>query len=93
MMRDGENIQRTIATLHGLQRARLGFSRDEIMREYALLGEEAASLLRAELPARAPAADPEAVIALVVRLLDRAARISLESHASLPAAERVGGAG
>jgi PAS domain S-box-containing protein len=90
MMRDGENIQRTIATLHGLQRARVGFARDEIQREYEVLGEEAASMLRAELPARDPSADPEPVIALVLRLLDRACRIALESHASLPDAERAG---
>jgi PAS domain S-box-containing protein len=93
MMRDGENIQRTIATLHGLQRARLGFGRDELAREYEILGEEAASLLRAELPARDPAADPEPVVALVLRLLDRACRIALESHASLPDADRPGRAG
>ncbi len=84
MMRDGENIQRTVATLHGVQRARLGFTPDEMRREYELLGEEVAALLRAELPARATA-DPEPVIALVNRLLDRSLRIALESHASMPA--------
>ena len=85
MMRDGENIQRTVATLHGVQRARLGFTPDEIRREYEMLGEEMAALLRAELPARA-SADPEPVIALVHRLVDRSLRIALESHASLPSA-------
>jgi PAS domain S-box-containing protein len=89
MMRDGENIQRTIAGLHGLQRARLGFHPDEIRREYQMLGEEVESLLRAELPSRA-GADPEPVLELIRRLLDRAVRIALESHASLPGSERQG---
>jgi PAS domain S-box-containing protein len=89
MMRDGENIQRTLSQLHGLQRARLGFTADQIRREYAILGEEMEALLRAELPART-AADPEPVLVMVRRLLDRVLRIALESHASLPDDERQG---
>ncbi|HEX2211319.1 MAG TPA: PAS domain S-box protein [Longimicrobium sp.] len=87
MMRDGENIQRTLAQLHGLQRARLGFGPDEIRREYAILTEEMESVLRAELPARTPA-DPEPIAGMVRRMMDRVLRIALESHASLPDTER-----
>jgi PAS domain S-box-containing protein len=87
MMRDGENIQRTLAQLHGLQRARLDFGADEIRREYAVLLEEMEARLRAELPARTPA-DPEPVLGMVRRMMDRVLRIALEGHASLPEEER-----
>jgi PAS domain S-box-containing protein len=87
MMRDGENIQRTLAQLHGLQRARLGFRADEIRREYEILMEEMEALLRTGLPARAPA-DPEPIVGMVRRMMDRVLRLALESHASLPEEER-----
>jgi hypothetical protein len=90
MMRDGENIQRTLAQLHGLQRARLGFTADEIRREYAILLEEMETLLRTGLPART-SGDPEPIVGMVRRLMDRVLRTALESHASLPAEERRGG--
>jgi PAS domain S-box-containing protein len=89
MMRDGENIQRTLAQLHGLQRARLGFPPDEIRREYAILLEEMEARLRTDLPART-SADPEPVLGMVRRMMDRVLRIALESHASLPEEERRG---
>ncbi|WP_420129517.1 PAS domain S-box protein [Longimicrobium sp.] len=87
MMRDGENIQRTLAQLHGLQRARLGFAGDEIRREYAVLLEEMEALLHAHLPARAPA-DPEPIAGMIRRMMGRVLRVALESHASLPDDER-----
>jgi hypothetical protein len=87
MMRDGENIQRTLAQLHGLQRARLGFAGDEIRREYAILQEEMDVLLHADLPART-SADPEPIVGMIRRMMERVLRIALESHASLPEDER-----
>jgi hypothetical protein len=87
MMRDGENIQRTLAQLHGLQRARLGFGAEALRREYGILVEEMEALLRAGLPARTPA-DAEPILVMVRRLMDRVLRIALESHASLPDDER-----
>jgi hypothetical protein len=87
MMRDGENIQRTLAQLHGLQRARLGFAGDEMRREYAILLEEMEALLRAELRART-SAEPEPVAVMIRRMMDRVTRLALESHASLPEEER-----
>jgi PAS domain S-box-containing protein len=90
MMRDGENIQRTLAQLHGLQRARLGFGVDEIRREYAILLEEMEALLRTALPART-SADPEPILGMVRRMMDRVVRVALESHASLPEEERRAG--
>ena len=87
MMRDGESIQRTIASLHGAQRARLGFVREELGREYTLLGEVIERLIRGET--RVDEADPGPVLALVARLLERATRIAAESHASVPDSERL----
>jgi PAS domain S-box-containing protein len=87
MMRDGESIQRTIASLHGAQRARLGFTGDEVAREYALLGDAIGALVRRELE---PAGvDAEPVLALVRRLMERATRIAVEAHASIPDSERL----
>jgi PAS domain S-box-containing protein len=88
LMRDGESIQRAIAALHGAQRARLGFSGDEVSREYVLLGDAVAELLRGE--ALQPAGvDPEPVLALVRRLMARASRIAVEAHGSVPDSERL----
>ena len=51
-MRDSSAIQRVIAQRHGRQRARLGWSTDELRREYDILYEElAATIRRARLPA------------------------------------------
>jgi PAS domain S-box-containing protein len=82
MMRDGESIQRTIAGLHGLQRARLGFTADEVRREYQFLREEVERVLRDALSESG--VDPEPVVTVVRRLVDRLARIALDSHGSLP---------
>jgi PAS domain S-box-containing protein len=87
MMRDGESIQRTIASLHGAQRARLGFVREELGREYTLLGEVIGELIRDD--ARADEVDSGPVLSLVARLLERATRIAAESHASVPDSERL----
>ena len=88
LMRDGESIQRTIASLHGGQRARLGFTAQELAREYDLLGEVMERLVRGQ--ALEPAGmDPAPVLVLVRRLLERATRIATESHASVPDSERL----
>ena len=88
MMHDGDSIQRTVAALHGAQRARLGFGSQEIAREYAILAEEVEGFLRREV-LQARGLDPEPVVALVRRLMERAARIAIEAHAALPSTERV----
>ena len=88
MMRDGESIQRTIAGLHGLQRARVGFAVNELRREYEILTEVVEALLREELPARA-AVEIEPVTALVRRLLERASRVAMDSYLALPERDRL----
>jgi PAS domain S-box-containing protein len=88
LMRDGESIQRTVASLHGAQRARLGFTAEEIGREYGLLGDTVEEVLRREA-LEPEGVDPRPVLALVRRLLDRATRIAQEAHASVPDGERL----
>ena len=88
LMRDGDSIQRTIAALHGGQRARLGFGAQEIAREYVILAEEVEAFLRREV-LQAPGVDPAPVVALTRRLMERAARIAAEAYATLPSTERV----
>jgi PAS domain S-box-containing protein len=51
LMHDGTEIQRTIAELHGAQRARLGWTEEALMRDWAILNEEIEAVLRARLSA------------------------------------------
>ena len=79
LMRDGSEIQCLISDLHGDQRARLGWTEEEVRREFQVLREEVDAILLHE------AADPEVKVDLAMeilhRLLDRAQRISLRSFA------------
>jgi hypothetical protein len=81
---DSASIQTTIAALHGAQRARVGFSAAEIGREYQLLMETMEAHLR-----DAPGADPGRAHPALAGMLDRAARVAVESHASVPRSERL----
>jgi signal transduction histidine kinase len=76
LMRDGSEIQRLIAELHGAQRARLGWGEEALRREFAALREIVEQKLRAELPASADVAVEEALAALN-RLLEQAEWISV----------------
>jgi hypothetical protein len=88
LMRDGDSIQRTIAALHGAQRARLHFEAGEVAREYAMLAEEVEALARqAALEPAGIEAEPVAVI--IRRMMERAARIAIEAHAALPLNDHV----
>jgi hypothetical protein len=70
MLRDGSEIQRLIAVRHGAQRARLGWTEREMRREWALLGEEIAGVVR---QLGAPDADAARALTLVDRFVARAA--------------------
>ncbi len=76
LLRDGLDIKRFIAARHGAQRARLGWSPDELRREYALLGAEIEALARGAAPGQA-ADGGEAALGIARRLLRRAEEISL----------------
>ncbi|HEX2095128.1 MAG TPA: hybrid sensor histidine kinase/response regulator [Longimicrobiaceae bacterium] len=75
-MRDGESIQRTLAKLHGEQRARLGWTEEEVRRECRILAEELERVLREEGD---PSTDLDRVRGIAARLLDRAEAITLQS--------------
>ncbi|HET7460397.1 MAG TPA: hybrid sensor histidine kinase/response regulator [Longimicrobium sp.] len=83
-VRDGDSIQQTIARLHGRQRARLGWSVDEVRGEHQVLRRVLADFLRG--PAEALAGDDADVgmaLGVVNRLLERAERLSVESLSRL----------
>ena len=80
LLRDGENIIRTVARLHGAQRARLGFSADEVRLEYGILLEEAGSLLRRHVPALTDA-DPGPALGVMRGVIEGAVEIALEGYA------------
>jgi hypothetical protein len=80
LLRDGESITRTVARLHGVQRARLGFSAAEVRVEYRLLYEEAERLLLRHVPALTDA-DPGPSLAVVRRMVDHGLDLALRAHA------------
>jgi hypothetical protein len=80
LLRDGECIMRTVARLHGAQRARLGFSTEEVRIEYGLLFEEAERVLRRHVSALTDA-DPGPALDVVRRVIDKAAEVAVEGHA------------
>ncbi len=46
LLKDGTQIQRLVAELHGRQRHRMGFTESALKREYEILDEEVAALLK-----------------------------------------------
>ncbi|HEX8319934.1 MAG TPA: PAS domain S-box protein [Longimicrobium sp.] len=74
LLRDGTDIQHLIATRHGEQRARLGWTPVQLRREYDLLRDEVEALLTT-VPASADA-DRSTAHAILQRLLYRAEELS-----------------
>jgi PAS domain S-box-containing protein len=70
-LRDGSEIQRVIADLHGAQRARLGWTETALVREFEILGEEIQAAVRRSTP------DATGALATLARFVDRIERISL----------------
>jgi PAS domain S-box-containing protein len=78
LMRDGTEIQRVIAERHGSQRARVGWTEDELRREFQLLREVVAPRVRQEIATRAdPSIDVDAALGVLDRLLEQAELVSL----------------
>jgi hypothetical protein len=75
LLRDGTDIQHLIATRHGEQRARLGWTPAQLRCEYDLLRDEVQTLL-STVPASA-GADRKAAHAILQRLLYRAEELSI----------------
>ncbi|HEU4453056.1 MAG TPA: ATP-binding protein [Longimicrobium sp.] len=76
LMRDGSEIQRTIAALHGRQRHRLGWSAEALRAEFGILREELAAAVRRQAPA---GTEVEGVTGLLDRFLGSAERLSVEA--------------
>ena len=56
---DGSVIQRLVAERHGMQRARLGWTEQELIREFSILGEELADAVRRRAPRAHVSPSPE----------------------------------
>jgi PAS domain S-box-containing protein len=78
MLQDGADVQRALSERHGRQRHRLGFTAEQVAREYALLAEEIAAAVRRHVPAGA--GDADAALATITRLLRRAAEQAARGH-------------
>jgi PAS domain S-box-containing protein len=76
LMRDGTEIQRLIAERHGAQRARLGWSEEDLCREFQLLREILRPLVVAEA-ARSAEAEVDDALGVLERLLHQAELISV----------------
>jgi PAS domain S-box-containing protein len=79
--RDSTAIQRTVAERHGAQRCRLGWSEEELRREYQILREEVVAAIRRQVTRRHPK-DLEAAIEAVSGFIAEAEKVSLESFRS-----------
>ena len=81
LLRDSSVIQRLISERHGKQRARLGWGKGELKREFRILCEEVDALVRRDAPARTDA-DVEEALGVIHQLLKRAEEISLVGFAA-----------
>jgi hypothetical protein len=85
LLQDGTELQRLMAFRHGEQRARLGWSEDELRREFAALGQVMDQALRHR-------GVPPAAWSVVARFLGRAEDVATGSLCSARR-EPSGGAG
>jgi PAS domain S-box-containing protein len=79
-VRDGTIIQRTVSERHGSQRRRLGWSEDEIRREFEILREEIAAAIRRRIH-RPRAEEVEEGLNAVTTFIESAEHISLGAYA------------
>ena len=86
LLRDGSEIQRVIADLHGVQRAHLGWTEEVLRREYQILREEIEAGVRRAVEGDSDV-DVDGGIGLLRRFIDRAEKISVRSlvRVQLPA--------
>jgi PAS domain S-box-containing protein len=75
LLRDGTEIQRVVADLHGAQRARLGWTEEALSREWRILWEEIEATVRRTMP---PPGDDEldAGLTALRRMVEHAERVS-----------------
>jgi PAS domain S-box-containing protein len=85
-LRAGSAIQRTVAEWHGRQRRRLGWSEDEVRREFEILGEELAATIRRRVRGEKQS-EVERAVEAVGEFVDAARRVSLAGFAAPEAVE------
>jgi PAS domain S-box-containing protein len=83
MLKDGGEIQRVLADLHGRQRRRLGWTESDIRREYEILAGQILSLVARRVPDGA--GDVDTALEVLHRLLERAAETSVQAFRHAPA--------
>jgi signal transduction histidine kinase len=78
LVADGSEIQRVVAERHGMHRARLGWSRETLSREWKILHEEIERVIRRRAEGLPETALPEALL-LIERFLEQAEEISIRA--------------
>jgi PAS domain S-box-containing protein len=78
LLKDGSDIQRLVAELHGRQRHSLGWTERQIRREYDILLEETEALVRRRIPEGT--GDASTALDVLRRLLQRAADASVRGY-------------
>jgi PAS domain S-box-containing protein len=76
LVRDGTLIQRTIADRHGRQRARFGWTEQEVRREFEIMREEVSTSIRRQVRRPRPQ-EVEEVISVVHGFIDQAETVTL----------------
>jgi PAS domain S-box-containing protein len=89
LLEDGTEIQRTLAVYHGRQRQRLGFTEEQLLREYALLTEVVVSRVKAR-GSHDPndGDDTRLAVGVITRLLMHARAQALEAFLGAAAKPR-----
>lgn len=77
MRRDGSAIQRTIARRHGAQRARMGWSERELVRDYEILREEVHAAVRRRV-GRGGGNEVERALTILDRFVDQAVETAVD---------------
>ena len=78
VLKDGSDIQRLVAELHGRQRHSLGWTERQVRREYDILLEETEALVRRRVPEGT--GDASTALDVLQRLLQRAAESSVRGY-------------
>ncbi|CAN5659571.1 hypothetical protein BH23GEM7_BH23GEM7_36680 [soil metagenome] len=88
IIRDSSEIQRTILGLHGVQRARLGWSEEALRREFEILREELSRVIRREVTTTREE-ELEAAITILDARLEHAEHTSVQGLRAASQVERV----
>ena len=87
LIADGAEIQRIVSDKHGAQRARLGWSENDVRREYAILHDELGRIIRRRARAIPDSAVDEG-LAILSRVLEQAEEASLRGFLRASASAR-----